>query len=133
MLERRLINRGKPVPEFLQLWINRSRTKAIEKAYHQIGLSLRILGYSINPAETPGERGKALSILLPEEKETISDIVNEYEIRQYSNHHSSKLITRKASRQIRNLADVYKRQGHHPHTLLCVLSGGGRSGRGQTG
>ena len=104
MLERRLINRGKSVPEFLQLWISRSRTKAIEKAYHQIGLSLRILGYSINPAETPGERGKALSALLPEEKETISDIVNEYEIRQYSNHHSSKLITRKASRRIRNLA-----------------------------
>ena len=92
MLERRLINRGKPVPEFLQS-INRSRTKATE-SLPPTGLRSGSLAIPLIPPK-PGNAARRF-YLAPRRK-TISDIADEYEIRQYSNYHSSKLITRSVS------------------------------------
>lgn len=104
VLERRLIKQGKSVPRFLHLWSKLTRMTITEKAYHQLGLAIRILGNPLNHAETPKERGETLAALLPEAKIAISDVVNEYELRQFSKHYSSPVIARKAARQIRQLA-----------------------------
>lgn len=104
LMERRLIRRGKSVPGFLRTWSRLTQMKITEKAYHQLEIAIRILGLPVDRADTPRERGATLTSLLPEAKIAISDVVNEYELRQYSNHYSSGVIARKAARRIRQLA-----------------------------
>ncbi len=104
ILERTLIKHNKRVPIWLQRWRYRSQMSLPEKAYRQLGWSIRILGQTPNPAETPTERGQHLINLLPDMRIPVQEIINEYHLDQFSDHIINEERAKKAAQKIRNLA-----------------------------
>ena len=104
LLERHLKKRGKPVPGWLQRWSRIAQMSAAEKAYRQVGQAIRLLGSPLNQAQTPAERAQALLDVIPDARDPLHDIVNEYTLDQFSNHIINEERAKKAARQIRALA-----------------------------
>ena len=104
IIERTLIRHHLPVPNWLRKWRYRAQMSAPEKAYRQLGWSLRILGGALDPAETPSERAQRLTKLLPLQKILIQEILNEYHLDQFSHHHINEERAKDAARKVRTQA-----------------------------
>ena len=104
ILERALLKRNMKVPEWLKRWRYLSQMSIPEKAYRQMGWSIRILGQPLYPAETPKERAQRLTKLMPELELSIQDIINEYNLDQFSNHIINEERAKRAAQKVRNLA-----------------------------
>jgi len=104
ILERALLKRNKKVPLWLQRWRYRSLMSAPERAYRQLGWSIRIMGESLDPAETPRERAQRLTNLLPEMKIPVQEIINEYHLDQFSHHIINEERAKQAAQKVRSLA-----------------------------
>ena len=100
LIEKALINRDKPVPDWLRRWSIHARMSVAERAYRHIGLSIRVLGEKPHPAQTPSERARMLTVLLPEADASVQVILNEYQLDKFSNHIVSEDRTRSASRKL---------------------------------
>ncbi len=114
LLEKALIKHHKNVPGWLQEWSYLAQMSAAERAYGQLGRSLKLLGKVPSPSETPGERVQNLINILPEASQPGWDIINEYHLDTYSDHIVNEERAKKAARQIRKLAwQTFFRQLFH--------------------
>ena len=104
LLERFLKKRGRAVPEWLSKWSRIAQLSPAQRAYRQIGQSIKILGQEINLAETPTERAQTLTSLLPYAKEPILDIIHEYHLDQFSNMIINEERAKNAARQVWQMA-----------------------------
>ncbi len=96
-------NGGSP-PNWLKRWSYRAQMSTAERAYLQIGRSIKVMGRAITPAKTPAERAQILAALIPNAKDPIADIINEYQLDAFSNHLINEERARDAARQVRRLA-----------------------------
>ncbi len=103
LLERALIKRNKNVPQWLQHWSFIAQLSTAEKAYLQLGRSIRWLGQEINPAETPLERAQTVTNLLPDALAPVEDIISEYQLDKFSNHIVNEDRAKNAARTVREL------------------------------
>jgi hypothetical protein len=104
LLERFLKKRGRAVPEWLSKWSRIAQLSPAQRAYRQLGQSIKILGQEINLAETPTERAQTLTSLLPNAKEPILDIIHEYHLDQFSNMIINEERAKNAARQVWQMA-----------------------------
>jgi hypothetical protein len=104
ILERALLKHNKKVPRWLQRWRYLSLMSVPERAYRQLGWSIRIMGKTLNPAETPKERAQRLIELLPELEIPVQEIINEYHLDQFSHHIINEERAKRAAKKVRNLA-----------------------------
>ena len=95
LLENRLDRDGKDIPNWLQRWSFRAQLSPAENAYRQLGRSIRRLGQPLDLSETPIERAQTLISLLPQARRQILQIVNAYQLDQYSLLDVEKAQTRK--------------------------------------
>ncbi|MFW5713366.1 MAG: transglutaminaseTgpA domain-containing protein [Brevefilum sp.] len=95
---------GKPVPPWIRRWSRNAQLTDAEKAYRQLGRSIRLLGQPLNQAQTPAERAQILAHLLPDARDFIRDIVYEYTLDQYSPHKTDVERAKSAARYIRKFA-----------------------------
>jgi len=86
LLERALLNNGKKVPDWLARWSRMAQMSVAERAYRQMGWSIRILGIALKSSETPSERAKLLIQMMPALQPFVLDILNEYHLEKYSHH-----------------------------------------------
>lgn len=97
LLENHLDEDGKDIPKWLRRWSFKAQFSPAERAYRQLGRSIRILGQPLDLSETPIERAQTLINLLPRARRQILQIVNAYQLDQYSlqdveKEHTQKLI-----------------------------------------
>ncbi len=104
LIERVLIQRGKPIPAWLKRWSTIAQMSAAEKAYLTLGRTIRWMGHEVNPAETPSERAATLTELLPEAADSTAEIISEYHLDKFSNHIVNEDRARNAARLVRRLA-----------------------------
>ncbi len=104
IIERLLMRQKKPVPTWLRRWSYRARMSDAEKAYIQLGKSIRTLGHPLDLAETPIERARTIVALMPETKQPALDIIDEYHRDKFSNQQSDQVRAKHASRLVRRLA-----------------------------
>ena len=95
LLENRLDEDGKDIPKWLRRWSFKAQFSPAERAYRQLGRSIRILGQPLDLSETPIERAQTLINLLPSARRQILQIVNAYQLDQYSLQDVEKEHTRK--------------------------------------
>ena len=86
LLERALLNNGKKVPDWLARWSRMAQMSAAERAYRQMGWSIRVLGITLKSSETPSERAQLLIQMIPALQPFVLDILNEYHLEKYSHH-----------------------------------------------
>ena len=104
LLERALVKRGNTVPHWLQRWSYLARMSPAEKAYRHLCRSIKIMGQSLNPAQTPSERARTLTRLIPQAYQPALEIVSEYEIDKFSTHMINEELAKAAGRQVLGLA-----------------------------
>jgi len=104
VLERTLVKHNKSAPEWLKRWRYRVQMSVPERAYRQLGWSIRIMGKSLDPAETATERALRLTALLPELEQPARDIINEYHLDRFSHHIINEERAKQAAKKVRNLA-----------------------------
>jgi len=104
VLERSLLKHNVTVPEWLKRWRYRALMSVPERAYRQMGWSMRIMGQNLNPSETATERALRLTAILPELEQPARDIINEYHLDRFSHHIINEERAKQAARKIRNLA-----------------------------
>jgi len=95
LLENRLDRDSKDIPNWLQRWSFRAQLSPAENAYRQLGRSIRRLGQPLDLSETPIERAQTLISLLPQARRQILQIINAYQLDQYSFLDVEKEQTRK--------------------------------------
>ena len=100
LLEQRLINRGRPVPNWLRNWSYRAKMSIPERAYRQLSRAIKWLGHPLNQAETPAERAQIMATLLPEGAQPAQDIVKEYYLDKFSDHIINEERAKNAARLI---------------------------------
>ncbi len=103
LLENVLKKCGKKVPQWLSRWSYRAQMSAAEKAYQQLGRSIKFMGYALNPADTPTDRAQFLTRLIPQTRESAAAIIQEYHLDQFSTHIINKERAKEASQHIRRL------------------------------
>lgn len=84
ILETRLDEGGKGVPKWLRRMSFKAQLSPAERAYRQLGRSIKTLGQPLNLSETPIERAQTLIALLPSAKRQILQVVNAFQLDQYS-------------------------------------------------
>lgn len=104
LVENALTKRGKSVPNWLRRWSTFARMSVVEKAYLQLGRSIKIMGQPVNLAETPSERALTLIALLPTANQPAQDIVSEYHLDVFSDHIINEERAKNAARLVRSLA-----------------------------
>jgi hypothetical protein len=104
LLERTLVRRGKEVPEWLRRWSYLAQMSVAERAYLQLGRSIKVLGQPLNPSQTPSERAQTLTGLLPDTNDPVQDILHEYHLDKFSNHIVNEERAKNAARKVRGMA-----------------------------
>ena len=102
-LEKAFDKRKKQVPAWLRKWSNAVQMSETERAYLQIGRSIKRLGAIPLPSQTPLERGEILIELLPQSQEPVDLILNEYHLDRFSDHILDVDYAKSAARQIRRM------------------------------
>lgn len=102
-LEKAFHKRKKEIPVWLRKWVYAVQMSDTERAYRQIGRSLKRLGVEPIPSQTPQERGEILASLLPESQEPINLILNEYHLDRFSDHILDVDYAKTAARRIRRM------------------------------
>ncbi len=105
-LEKAFSKRKKQVPTWLRKWSNAAQMSDTDRAYLQIGRSIKRLGAAPLPSQTPLERGVTLAELLPQSQESIDLILNEYLQDKFSDHILDVDYATSAARQIRRMTTV---------------------------
>jgi transglutaminase-like putative cysteine protease len=103
LLEGFLVKRGMQVPDWLERWRYLATMSVPEKAYRQVGRSIKQLGQKLDPAHTPEERAQALTRLIPNALEPAMVIIREYHLDRFSDHMTNKERTAEAAQYIRYL------------------------------
>ena len=103
ILEGLLVKRGMQVPNWLKRWRYLATLSVPEKAYRQIGRSIKQLGQKPDPAHTPEETAHTLTRLIPNAKEPALVIIREYHLDRFSNHTINEERTLEAAQYIRYL------------------------------
>jgi hypothetical protein len=104
LAEKSLRRRGITVPAWLHRWARRSLFSPLERAYGVINTSLRLLGKSPKPSETPSERAANLGSVLPTAAEPARIVLDEYQQAQYSQYPGNFNRAKEASRSVRWMA-----------------------------
>jgi transglutaminase-like putative cysteine protease len=102
-LEKSFAKRKKQVPAWLRKWSNSVQLSSTDRAYLQIGRSIKRLGAVPTPSQTPLELGNTLVELLPQSQEAIDLILNEYLLEKFSDHIVDVDYAKSAARQIRRM------------------------------
>ena len=102
-LEKSFAKRKKQVPAWLRKWSNSVQLSSTDRAYLQIGRSIKRLGAVPAPSQTPLELGNTLVELLPQSQEAIDLILNEYLLEKFSDHIVDVDYAKSAARQIRRM------------------------------
>lgn len=105
-LEKAFNKRKKQVPSWLRKWSNAAQMSDTDRAYLQIGRSIKRLGAEPLPSQTPLERGDTLAELLPQSQESIDLILNEYLQDKFSDHIVDVDYAKSAARQIRRMTTL---------------------------
>lgn len=84
LLETRLDEGGKEVPNWLRRLSFKAQLSPAERAYRQLGWSIKRLGHPLDLSETPVERAQTLIAILPRAKRQILQVVDAYQLDQYS-------------------------------------------------
>jgi len=84
LLESRLDDGGKEVPNWLRRLSFKAQLSPAERAYRQLGRSIKRLGHPLDLSETPVERAQTLIAILPRARRQILQVVNAYQLDQYS-------------------------------------------------
>jgi transglutaminase-like putative cysteine protease len=100
-LEEGLRQIGFEPPAFLLHWARFARLSPITRAYFEINRALTRLGRPAQPTETPAERARSLSGLLPSIIPSIQALIKEYQLITYSREPGNEPAAQEASRQIR--------------------------------
>ena len=102
-LEKAFTKRKKQIPAWIRRWSNAAQMSETDKAYLQIGRSIKRLGAVPLLSQTPLERGDILAELLPQSQESIDLILNEYLQDKFSDHILDVDYAKSAARQIRRM------------------------------
>jgi hypothetical protein len=84
LLETRLDKGGKDVPKWLRRMSFKAQLSPAERAYRQLGRSIKRLGHPLDLSETPVERAQTLISILPQARRQILQVVTAYQLDQYS-------------------------------------------------
>jgi transglutaminase-like putative cysteine protease len=119
-MERSLRKLGLKSPRFLRRWAHFASLPPVTHAYLEINKSLKRLGQPPGVDDTPAERARALSILLPEIEDQAQRLLEEYQLSIYSKREPDVEVARQCSRDIRFLSFdtmvknfIHKRFGIH--------------------
>ena len=93
-----------PSPDWLVRWSYSAGLTPIERSFNVVFQSLRWLGHTPTPAQTPAEAAAVLLAQLPEVTEEIRLLTLEYEQALFSQKHTDLMLTRHAGRMIRRQA-----------------------------
>jgi len=104
LLERGIRKIGINPPSFIIRWSQQSMLSKIERAYQELNHALIRLKIPIKVSDTPAERAKSLSNSLPEAKNSVEQLINEYELAVYSLYPANPQAAKKASEIIRELS-----------------------------
>ena len=88
-------------PKFLEQWVRFTTLPPLTRAYQEINKALSRLGAPPLPSATPAERASGLIQLLPETKESIEYLINEYQVRIYGQESNKPGDIQSASIEIR--------------------------------
>ncbi len=115
-LEERFSRSQYRAPHFLIRMARRAGMPIESRAYEQINRSLRWMGDSPKPCETPAERGHALRTIIPEADATIRDLLKTYHNTIYCSANGASPVSNRveavqASRMLRNqtLSAIFRR------------------------
>jgi transglutaminase-like putative cysteine protease len=103
-MERSLRKLGLKSPRFLRRWAHFASLPPATHAYLEINKSLKRLGQPPGVDDTPAERARALSILLPEIEDQAQRLLEEYQLSIYSKREPDVEVARQCSRDIRFLS-----------------------------
>jgi transglutaminase-like putative cysteine protease len=95
---------GKPIPNWLKRWSDFASMSAAERAYRQLCRAVKIMGQPLNPAQTPSERARVLTTLIPQAYQPALVIVSEYHLDKFSTHYINEVSARSAGRRVLGLA-----------------------------
>jgi transglutaminase-like putative cysteine protease len=93
-----------PSPDWLVRWAYSAGLTPIERSFNVVFQSLRWLGHTPTPAQTPAEAAAVLLAQLPEVAEEIRSLTLEYEQALFSQKHTDLMLARYAGRMIRRQA-----------------------------
>lgn len=96
-LESRYIKNGQQPPAWIGRWKKWAMLTSIERSFHTIDLSLRLLHHQQPAYTTPEERANTLVSLLPSAREAITTMKQEHEAFLFTNHPGSTSAARRAA------------------------------------
>ena len=101
-LEAGFLKFGIRPPQILSRWVYFTTMSPLAKAYLELNRALSRLGKQPQPADTPNERAKSLSQILPVASNAIEEVIGEYHTATYSNRNGNLEVARQAGIRIRN-------------------------------
>ena len=104
MIETWLEKHSLPAPRWLKRWVYFVSLSAAEKAYRNLGWSIKIMGQPLNLAQTPNERAQILIKLIPQAYQPALEVVSEYNLDKFSAQDVDIGYAKKAGRKILGLA-----------------------------
>lgn len=99
-LEDNLEDRGIIIPGWLSQWARHSELSPMEKLFARINWMLLILRRKIDPGDTAAERINDLVAVIPENRETAAEFLNEYQKEEYSPLRGNYERARQANREL---------------------------------
>lgn len=93
---------------WLHACVERHSSTPFSRAYSAMEKGLRLLGNPAEPSRTPAEVGQKIVVHMPEMKDKIAILVEEYEKEQFSPHASDLKKAREASLQIKKTAQYLR-------------------------
>jgi transglutaminase-like putative cysteine protease len=105
-LESSLRRIGLKPPNMLQSWVRYATLSPLTKAYLEINRALSRLGMAPQPFDTPSERARVLTGLIPIAEGSIQFLIREYQTDQYSTGQGDVQNARQAGIVIRNQSFV---------------------------
>lgn len=104
LIKNMLEKHGKRVPLWLERWSYLASMSAAERAYRNLGRSIKIMGQRLDSSHTPTERAQVLVELLPQATQPVMTIINEYHQDKYSTHLINPDVAKAAGSTVLSLA-----------------------------
>jgi hypothetical protein len=102
---KRIIERsGWTPPQWLRRWLVFANQSAIQRYFHTINISLRLMKQSQPVHITAAERAHVLKSLLPEIADSIETLLNEHQSELFTPNGGNEALARRAARNILNKA-----------------------------
>ena len=103
IIEAVFIKMGIRPPKTVQLWARKAELPPLAKAYSEINQALTRLGKQAKAADTPAERGAALSELVPPAEQATKKLVSEYQIGTFSNQRANLAVALRSASEIKQM------------------------------